>query len=337
MLHADAHLLTSYNTLGLHAVAHALARYSDPAQLPHLSNLASQHSSVFVLGGGSNVVLNDRIGGLVIKVEARGIRLLEATDTHWIIEAHAGENWHDFVQTCLAQGWFGLENLALIPGTVGAAPVQNIGAYGLELDQRFHSLSAWDLRNGRMVEMASTDCGFAYRDSIFKRSEPGRWLIVAVRFRLPRDWSPLLDYPDLRAHERLRAGAVTPQAVFEAVCDIRRRKLPDPAVLGNAGSFFKNPIVSTDHYLKLREQYPQLVAYPHGDEAYKLAAGWLIDRCGWKGRRLGTAGVHDRQALVLVNHGDSTAADIRRIADAIKSDVYEQFGVQLEQEPVSVA
>ncbi len=330
--------LSSFNTMGLPSRAAVLARYGDAAQLPELSELAQRYGKVFVLGGGSNVILEPHLSGLVIKVQAQGVRLLSESDEELVVEAQGGENWHGFVSQCVDRGWHGLENLALIPGTVGAAPVQNIGAYGVELDQRFHSLLAWNLRQGRMVEMGAADCGFAYRDSVFKRSEAGAWLIVALRLRLSRQWRPVLDYPALAGHASLKQSpAPTARQVFEAVCDIRRSKLPDPAVLGNAGSFFKNPIVDASAYERIRSSHPDVVAYAQGNKTYKLAAGWLIDRAGWKGRRLGPAGVHDRQALVLVNHGGATAQDIRRLADAVKADVERQFGVVLEQEPVPVS
>lgn len=314
-------------------------RYQSPAQLADLSGIAQRYPRVFVLGGGSNVVLAPRLDSLVIKVESRGVRVLADSGDALIVEAQAGEVWHDFVALCIANGWNGLENLALIPGTVGAAPVQNIGAYGVELDQRFHSLLAWDLHERRQVEMSPAECGFAYRDSFFKHAEPGRWLIVAVRFRLPKPWRAVMNYPDLRQHPALaQAGsAVTAAQVFDAVCEIRRRKLPDPALLGNAGSFFKNPIVSADHHEVIRAAHPDVVAYPQDGGFFKLAAGWLIEHTGWKGRRMGAVGVHDRQALVLVNYGGASAENIAMLADAIRRDVAARYGVMLEQEPVAVA
>lgn len=338
MLQISPHDLTPFNTLSLRSHAAALLAYQTQNQLSSISELADRHGGVFVLGGGSNVVLPELVTQPVVKIESRGIRLLDETSTDWIVEAQAGECWHDFVAHCVAQGWAGLENLALIPGTVGAAPVQNIGAYGVELDQRFHSLSAWDLRGAQAVEMAARDCQFSYRNSIFKQAEAGRWLILAVRFHLPKSWMPVLDYPDLQRHPVLQAAgsAVTPQQIFDAVCEIRRSKLPDPAVLGNAGSFFKNPLVSAQTLEIIRQTYPGAVAYPQADGQYKLAAGWLIDQAGWKGRRVGKVGVHDRQALVLVNYGGATAADIVQLAQAIKDDIAERFGVLLEQEPVLV-
>lgn len=330
--------LTALNTLGLHAGADAYLPIMDIGQLPAVSQLAAQYASLFVLGGGSNVVLPRDVGGLVAHMRIPGIRLLEQRADAWIVEAGGGETWHAFVDTCLRNGWDGLENLALIPGTVGAAPVQNIGAYGVELNERFHSLTAWDVQAREFVDMSAAQCSFAYRDSRFKHDAPGRWIITAVRFALPRPWQPVLSYPDLQRHAGLaQAGqGVTARAIFDAVCEVRRAKLPDPAVVGNAGSFFKNPIVDAATQAALAASHPSLVSYPQADGSSKLAAGWLIDQCGWKGRSLGPAGVHERQALVLVNRGGAQAADILALAQAIKADVQARFGVQLEQEPVAV-
>ena len=328
--------LTALNTLGLASEADAFVTLDAPAQLPALSVLAGQASSLLVLGGGSNLVLPERVPGLVARVAFKGVRLLEARPGAWLVEAAGGESWHGFVSACVAQGWDGLENLALIPGTVGAAPVQNIGAYGVELEERFHSLTAWDVRQARYVEMTAADCRFSYRDSAFKHGEPGRWVIVSVRFLLPRPWRPVLAYPDLQRHARLAAGSPCARDVFDAVCDIRRTKLPDPAVTGNAGSFFKNPIVPAALRDDLAGRFPGLISYAQPDGRYKLAAGWLIDQCGWKGRALGAAAVHDRQALVLVNRGGATAADIMRLARAVQQAVADRYGVRLEPEPVVV-
>lgn len=328
--------LTRLNTLGLVSRADAFVTLADPAQLPELSRLARGASPLLVLGGGSNLVLPERVPGLVARVAFKGARLLEARPDAWLVEAAGGETWHGFVETCVGRGWDGLENLALIPGTVGAAPVQNIGAYGVELQERFHGLTAWDVREGRHVEMSAADCRFSYRDSVFKHGEAGRWIIVSVRFALPRPWRPVLGYPDLQRHPRLADRAPTARDVFDAVCDIRRTKLPDPAVTGNAGSFFKNPIVSAGTRDALAARFPGLVSYAQADGRYKLAAGWLIDQCGWKGRALGAAGVHDRQALVLVNRGGAAAADIMALARAIQDAVFERYGVRLDPEPVVV-
>ncbi|CAM5188925.1 UDP-N-acetylenolpyruvoylglucosamine reductase OS=Castellaniella defragrans OX=75697 GN=murB PE=3 SV=1 [Castellaniella defragrans] len=354
------------NTLGLAARAR-VAVLRDETDIPGLCEMlraaGEAQPPLFVLGGGSNLVVSPHPRHRVLQVALKGIRLWGETADHWIVEAAAGESWHGFVSHCLAQGWPGLENLALIPGTVGAAPVQNIGAYGLEIAERLHSVVAWDLRAARERELSAADCQFAYRDSRFKRSGAGHWLIVRVRVALPKQWVPRLEYPDLRQHPLLgtpadtravagdatvrsacaAAGSVaseaprpgpTPVQVFEAVCEIRRRKLPDPAVMGNAGSFFKNPVVSAEQAQDLHRRFPDLRAYPQRDGTVKLAAGWLIEQAGWKGRRLGLVGMHERQALVLVNHGGAAAEDVQALADAVRRDVEARFGVSLEQEPV---
>lgn len=339
LLHITEQDLSFYNTLGLRSQARAFLRLHSTRGLDDLSETAGRYPGVVILGGGSNVVLAPRIDELVVHVTTRGIALVDEEPDAFIVEAQAGEAWHNFVEQCTNRGWAGLENLALIPGTCGAAPIQNIGAYGVEQSEFFHSLVAWNVRDAKQVEMGPGDCLFAYRDSFFKRAEPGRWLILAVRYRLPREWRPQLDYPDLARHPGLAlAGAgVTPKNVFDAVCEIRRAKLPDPAELANAGSFFKNPIVDASTYRKLRDLHAGLVAYPVDDGAhYKLAAGWLIERSGWKGRRLGPVGMHERQALVMVNHGGASARDIQVLADVIRAEVATRFGVHLEQEPVSL-
>lgn len=330
------HDLTPFNTLGLLSHSSALWHYTNLSELPDLSAAADRYARVFVLGGGSNVILAPELDYLVVKVESRGVRVREESADGWVVEAQAGEVWHDFVATCVARGWNGLENLALIPGTVGAAPVQNIGAYGVELKDRFHSLVAWDLRERRFREMNAADCLFSYRDSWFKHASPGRWLILSVRFRLSKHWHPVLDYPDLKRRFGKPHAPVTARQVFEAISAIRRAKLPDPAYLGNAGSFFKNPVVPADRYRELKAHWPEMVAYPQRNGAVKLAAGWLVEQAGWRGRRDGAVGVHNRQALVVVNYGGADAATIARLADKIRNDVSARFGVTLEQEPVAV-
>ena len=323
--------LQTRNTLGL-PVRASVAVLDDESRLPALCAAQADAAPLFVLGGGSNLVMAARPRHRIVQVALKGIRLWDETADAWIVEAAAGESWHGFVDHCLMQGWPGLENLALIPGTVGAAPVQNIGAYGLELDQRLHSVVAWDLQAAQECTLVPAECGFAYRDSLFKRDGAGRWLIVRVRFALPKAWAPRLDYPDLRDYPGLNAG--DPRQIFNAVCDIRRRKLPDPAVLGNAGSFFKNPVLEPAQAAALQQRFPDLRTYPQADGRVKLAAGWLIEQAGWKGRRLGPVGMHDRQALVLVNHGGAQATDVLALAQAVCADVQAQFGVALEQEPV---
>ena len=327
--------LTALNSFGLPARAARLVRLRALGQLRTLIDAPGWRDTPrLVLGGGSNLIFSGDRPGVVLKVELAGRRLLGEDAAGWLVEAGAGENWHDFVRWTLAQGWPGLENLALIPGTVGAAPIQNIGAYGLEMADRFDSLDAVELASGALRVFRREDCGFGYRDSVFKRA-PGRWLIAAVRFRLPRAWQARTAYADVAAELAAR-GIAAPGAleVSDAVIAIRRRKLPDPAQIGNAGSFFKNPVVGRAAFARLAALHPGLPHYPQADGSVKLAAGWLIEQAGWKGRDLGPVGSFERQALVLVNRGGATGADVRRIADAIREDVAARFGVELEPEPV---
>ncbi|WBY03100.1 UDP-N-acetylmuramate dehydrogenase [Ramlibacter tataouinensis] len=341
--------LAPHNSFGIVAKARELVRVRSEADVVQLladPRLAA--SPKFVLGGGSNIVLTGDVRSLVLKVEIAGRRVIEDGPRAAVIEAGAGENWHELVDWTLAQGFGGLENLALIPGTVGAAPVQNIGAYGVELQDRFESLDAVDLRSGRVFTLDARQCAFGYRDSVFKHAAPqgeagrgmglaGRALILRVRLRLPKPWRPELGYMDLE-RKRAEAGAERPTArqVFDWVCAIRRAKLPDPRVLGNAGSFFKNPTVTPEQCTDIIAREPGIVHYPMPDGSVKLAAGWLIDACGWKGKSVGNAGVYEKQALVLVNRGGATGGEVVTLARAIQTSVYERFGIRLEPEPVVV-
>jgi UDP-N-acetylmuramate dehydrogenase len=330
--------LRALNTFGLPALAAHLVRVRSEADLRRVVDHPQWGlAPKFILGGGSNVLFTRDVQALVVKVEVPGLRLLHTTDDAWIVEAGAGESWHGLVQWALAQGLPGLENLALIPGTVGAAPVQNIGAYGVELKDRFESLDAVDLVTGRTVTLDAAACRFGYRDSVFKQHLAGKSVITRVRFRLPRPWAPVLGYLDLE-RKVAETGVTHPdaQTVFDWVCAIRRAKLPDPAVIGNAGSFFKNPVVSAEQCRDIIDRDPEVVHYPLPDGRAKLAAGWLIDACGWKGKHIGGAGVHDRQALVLVNRGGATGAEVVTLARAIQESVYGRFGIRLEPEPVVV-
>ena len=342
--------LQRYNTFGIAARAERLVRLRSVEQLQALVRQPGwRPDQVFILGGGSNIIFTGDVRRLVLKVELEGLRLLQDDAKGWLVEAAAGESWHGLVTWTLAQGWPGLENLALIPGTVGAAPVQNIGAYGVELQDRFHSLDAVDLDTGELFTLDAAQCGFAYRDSVFKHVPPagggyglaGRALIVRVRFWLPKPWQPVLDYLDLqRKMADTGIGRPTARQVADWVCAIRRAKLPDPAVIGNAGSFFKNPTVTAEQCADIIGRDPQVVHYPMPDGSVKLAAGWLIDACGWKGKTVGHAGVYEQQALVLVNRGDAqhpcTGGEVMTLARAIQTSVYERFGIRLEPEPVVV-
>jgi UDP-N-acetylmuramate dehydrogenase len=327
--------LSAFNTFALPAIARRLIRVKSAADARSFA--ANDHDAPpLILGGGSNLLLAGGDIATVLKVEIPGRRKLGEDGDALLVEAGAGENWHDFVRWTLAAGWAGLENLSLIPGTAGAAPIQNIGAYGMEMAERFDSLDALDLTTGATRQFDAAACRFAYRESVFKH-QPGRWLVTAVRFRLPRRWQPRLGYGELGGELAARGiASPTPRQVSDAIIAIRRRKLPDPAKLGNAGSFFKNPLVDTARCAALRANYPALPHYPQTNGQVKLAAGWLIEQCGWKGQRHGAAGCHAGQALVLVNHGGATGADILALAAAIRSDVCARFGVDLEIEPVVV-
>lgn len=332
-LQADASL-QAFNSFGLKVNARWLAQANCDAQVREALALAKQRDlPLLVIGGGSNLLLTADVDALVLRMSSRGIRLLEESEAGVLVEAQAGEPWHPFVLWSLAQGLMGLENLSLIPGTVGAAPMQNIGAYGVELKDVFAGLTALDRQTGELREFNLEQAEFAYRDSIFKR-EAGRWLILRVRFMLRRQAVLHLQYGPLQHYLQAQGiSAPTASDVSRAVCAIRSEKLPDPAVLGNAGSFFKNPLVSIAQEQRLRGEHPELVAYPQAAGQCKLAAGWLIERAGWKGFRDGDAGVHQQQALVLVNYGAATGMQLLNLARRIQVDIAERFGVELEIEP----
>ena len=330
--------LKPYNSFGLPAVAQTLVRITSDADVRRVVDHAELgRAPKFVLGGGSNIILTRDMPQVVLKVEVMGRRLVEERADAWIVEAGGGENWHDFVTWTLAQGLPGLENLALIPGTVGASPVQNIGAYGIELKDRFDSLDGVDLLTGRSITLGPELCAFGYRDSEFKRSLAGRVVITRVRFRLPRPWRPVLGYLEIeRKMNETGIGRPTPEQIHDWICAIRRAKLPDPAVVGNAGSFFKNPVVTPEQCRDIIGRDPEIVHYPMPDGTMKLAAGWMIDACGWKGKTVGRAGVYEKQALVLVNRGGAIGSEVMTLARAIQESVYGRFGIRLEPEPVVV-
>jgi UDP-N-acetylmuramate dehydrogenase len=330
--------LRTLNAFGLPAVAHTLVRIDSEATLRRVVDHPELgRAPKFVLGGGSNIVFTRDPQAVILKVEVMGRRLLEEQPDAWIVEAGAGENWHDTVAWTIAQGWPGLENLALIPGTVGAAPVQNIGAYGVELRERFESLDVVDLVTGRSATLGIDACHFGYRDSVFKQALAGKSVITRVRFRLPRPWARVLGYLELE-RKVAETGIASPdaQTVFDWVCAIRRAKLPDPALIGNVGSFFKNPVVSVEQCRDIIGRDPEVVHYQLPDGTVKLAAGWLIDACGWKGKSIGRAGVYEKQALVLVNRGGASGAEVVTLARAIQESVYGRFGIRLEPEPVVI-
>jgi UDP-N-acetylmuramate dehydrogenase len=325
---------------------------TNPLNKPH------KVCALHILGGGSNLVLPRVLRQPVVHVQLKGIRLLkcngdavgdasaasanastnnERSKTHHRVRVAAGENWHDWVTFALNQGWYGLENLALIPGSVGAAPVQNIGAYGVEVAQLIESVEVWNLNTEQIEVLPAKACDFSYRNSRFKRATELNEMIVAVTFALPKTWQPVLNYPDLKplTERHLKhPESITAHDVYQLVCEVRQRKLPDPAVMPNAGSFFQNPIVPREHAEALKKEFPHLVSYPQADGSHKLAAGWLIDQCGWKGKRLGPVGMHANQALVLVNPGGGDCDDVMALANVVRQDVQTRFRVMLQIEPI---
>ena len=329
--------LQNHNTFALPVRAAALCTLTDERQLAEVVGLSEYaDDTVLWLGGGSNIVFGADYPGLVVHMANKGISHNDSDDGNTVyVTAAAGEIWHDFVQHTVAQGLSGLENLSLIPGTVGAAPVQNIGAYGVEVKDLIHSVRCFDLDTLDFVVLGNADCRFAYRDSLFKHSGKGRYVICAVTFALKTHFSANARYGDLAAvlAERCAGRAATAKDVSAAVCAIRSEKLPDPALLGNVGSFFKNPIVSAAQAAALQAQYPDMPHYPQADGTVKLAAGWLIDQCRLKGFQIGGAAVHERQALVLVNKAQAAAADVRALADHVRERVEARFGVILFAEP----
>jgi UDP-N-acetylmuramate dehydrogenase len=330
--------LRSRNTFGIDVKAQAWLPVQSADVLPALhAGGAATGLPRLVLGGGSNILFTRDFPGLVLHMDIRGISIVGEDDDATYVRAGAGENWHQFVLWTLERGMGGLENLSLIPGSVGAAPIQNIGAYGVELEDSFHSLRAFDFESGEFIALARDVCRFGYRDSVFKHELQNRAVIVDVTFALPKRWQARIGYADV-ARELEARGIAAPNArdVSDAVIAIRTRKLPDPAVIGNAGSFFKNPVVPAAQREILLARYPQLVSYPQPDGCFKLAAGWLIDQCGWKGKTVGAAGVHEKQALVLVNRGNASGQDVLQLAEAIRADVLARFGVALEPEPVFI-
>lgn len=326
--------LKPFNSFGVDVQAHLFAEaHSDADVREALAYAATNAVPLLVIGGGSNLLLTADIQALVLRMATRGIRVLSDDGSQVVIEAEAGEPWHPFVQHTLAKGLSGLENLSLIPGTVGAAPMQNIGAYGVEIKDVFAGLTALDRQTGELRDFTLAECNFAYRDSLFKQ-QPGRWLILRVRFTLNRTAHLHLEYGPVR--QRLSEQGIdqpTPTDVSQAICSIRSEKLPDPLVLGNAGSFFKNPLVPAALVARLKGEYPDLVAYAQPDGQMKLAAGWLIEKAGWKGFREADAGVHKLQALVLVNYGGATGLQLLGLAQRIQKDIWQRFSVELEMEP----
>lgn len=324
------------NTLRVDARAKLLAEVSDPTKIPELlAYPAVKSGKVLVLGEGSNMLIKADFDGTVLAMATRGVETFQRDD-RVLIRVAAGERWDDFVRWSLGQGYAGLENLILIPGTVGASPIQNIGAYGVEVAEFVDTVEAWDTHKNEFVVLDKAACAFSYRDSSFKK-QAGRWIVVAVTFALPRERPLSLEYAGIREEvEKMGVERATPYHVAEAVVRLRSRKLPDPAVIGNAGSFFKNPIVSKAKADAMSVAHPGLPVWPHAGDTAKISAGWLIEAAGFKGQREGDAGMSNRHALVLVNHGKATGPQLWAFAQNVIAGVQARFGVTLEPEPLVV-
>ena len=320
------------NTFGFEASAELAYEITAPEQIPGvISDIAEQKLVWRVLGGGSNVILPSALPGATLLMNIAGQEIISSDENATYLAVGGGVNWHELVAWTLENNLPGIENLALIPGTVGAAPIQNIGAYGVEIADYIESIEAFDVKEHAFVTLQNEACHFAYRDSYFKQN-PHRFIVTKVVFRLPKAWEPRIHYADL-AKQFSEGCNPSPEDIFLAVCKVRTHKLPDPKVIGNAGSFFQNPIIPNEQFETLLKAHADLVSYPDVAGKRKLAAGWLIDQCGFKGQRMGSVGVYENQALVLVNHGGGTAQDILGLAKCIQEKVHDKFGVSLQIEP----
>ncbi|NER12370.1 UDP-N-acetylmuramate dehydrogenase [Leptobacterium flavescens] len=325
--------LKAFNTFGIDVKARY---FTEVTTLEDLKAVLTQkeHPDKFILGGGSNMLLTRNIDALVVYINLKGIEVISSTEEEVDIAVRAGENWHEFVCWCIENNYGGLENLSLIPGNVGTAPIQNIGAYGVELKDVFISCHAWHKENAEEQVFSLEDCKFGYRDSVFKNELKGKYIITQVNFRLSRkDHKLNTSYGAIQQHlEDSNINSPTIRDVSEAVIAIRRSKLPDPKEIGNSGSFFKNPVISRLKFDSLLEKYPNMPSYRISDTEIKVPAGWLIEQCGFKGKRFGDAGIHERQALVLVNHGNASGKEIWQLATEIRATVKDTFDIDIEPE-----
>lgn len=324
--------LRSYNTFGIEAKARFFSTFKNTDELQQLLEFKPK-LPLMVLGSGSNILFTKDFNGLVLKNEVKGIEELHEDAEHIYVRAGAGENWHRFVLYCIERKWAGLENLSLIPGNVGASPMQNIGAYGVELSLVFWNLEAFHIKEKKIYTFTETDCEFGYRESIFKKELKDQFIILRVTYRLLKKPIFHTTYGALKEElDRMGVKDLSIAAISQAVINIRTSKLPDPAQIGNAGSFFKNPTVPESKYLSLQSKFPGIVGYKNLNGSVKLAAGWLIEQAGWKGYRKGDAGCHEKQALVLVNHGNASGKEIYSLSEKIRTSVKNKFGVDLERE-----
>jgi UDP-N-acetylmuramate dehydrogenase len=328
--------LKNLNSFGMNVYAKQFAIFSSCEELEQLKEMLPYNvfEKSLILGGGSNILFTQDFEGTVLKNEVRGIRLIAETNDDLIVEAGAGENWHDFVLHCIENNYAGLENLSLIPGTVGASPIQNIGAYGVEIKDCFHSLDAYHLQDKSMVHFEQKDCLFGYRDSVFKKEFKNQFAILKVRFKLSKKPKLTTSYGIIEQElEKKNINSPTIKDISNAIIGIRTTKLPDPKIIGNAGSFFKNPSIPLEKFEKLKHQYPSIPGYASDQIGFvKIAAGWLIDQCGWKGYRKADAGCHALQALVLVNYGNAKGLEILQLSSEIIDSIKDKFGIELERE-----
>lgn len=326
--------LQQYNTFGIDVSAKLFAEANNEDQVRNvIQSLDFRTHENLILGGGSNVLFTKDFDGLVLRNNIQGIEVVEETNDHVLVKVGGGVVWHEFVLDCIERGWNGVENLSLIPGSVGASPMQNIGAYGVEIKQLFHELEAIHLKTGEIHYFNNAECNFGYRESVFKNKHKGEYLISRVTYKLSKNTNFNISYGAIEKQlEQMGVQGLSAKAVSDAVIAIRQSKLPDPKEIGNSGSFFKNPIVSEDLYNQVKAKFPDAVAYPAGEGEMKLAAGWLIDQAGWKGKTLGNYGVHKNQALVLVNYGGAKGKEIYDLSEEILISIKEKFGVQLERE-----
>lgn len=326
--------LKRYNTFGVDVRAAKFASFASAEELKSILEIpANQNIPLFILGGGSNILFTEDFNGLVLKNEVKGVEKIDEDERFYFVKAGAGENWHEFVLTSIKNDWAGLENLSLIPGNVGAGPMQNIGAYGVEVKDRFHNLEAFNLRTHEVEIFDAERCEFGYRESVFKRQFKNQYVILNVTFRLFKKPEINTSYGSLKA-ELAAKGIQRPsiKEVSQAVIKIRQSKLPDPKLIGNAGSFFKNPVVDEETFNHLMSKHPGMPHYPSPGGGRKIAAGWLIEKAGWKGVTRTNFGVHSKQALVLVNHGGAKGKDIYGLSEEIMKDVKEKYGIELERE-----
>ena len=330
MIHENVSL-KNFNSFGLEAYAKRFASFSTIEELKSI--LSQNEQDLFILGGGSNILLTQDISALVLKNELSGIEVISDSEQTTLVKAMAGETWHNFVMYCVDNGIGGIENLSLIPGSVGAAPMQNIGAYGVEIKDVFESLEAIEISSGKLRTFNASECNFGYRESVFKRALKGKFIIVSMTLRLSRNSKLNTSYGAIESRlVEMNIEKPSIKDVSDAVIYIRQTKLPDPNKIGNSGSFFKNPIISLRQFNELKVKFPDVANYPVDDDHVKIAAGWLIDQAGWKGKTIGNYGVHKNQALVLVNYGGAKGEDIYQLSEEIMANIKEIYGIELERE-----